>query len=408
MSSQLQDPRRSLRVVSLFSGIGGFELGFKEAGMEPVLFCESDPSARKVLSAAWPGVEISEDIRSLEALPDCEVITAGFPCQDLSQAGRKAGIAGDQSGLVEHLFRLLRGVRSSLKWVVVENVPYMLGLDRGHAMETLIERFEKLGYSWAYRVVDSRSFGIPQRRPRVLFVASPNGFPHAVLLGESARPIIDEKPAIIDLDAVYGFYWTEGWRGLGWVRNGVPPIKGGSGLGIPSPPALWVAATGELGKPSIHDAERLQGFPGGWTEPAMSLHRSRVGVRWRLIGNAVNVATAKWLGNRLACIAPRPLDIEHLEEFRAVPRWPGAAVGGNGVRLRLPLSPFPETMPMQHIGTFLEEPLTPLSQKAALGFLNRALSTPKLVYSPMFLNSLRAYCGLLESYVYTGKLKAAS
>jgi DNA (cytosine-5)-methyltransferase 1 len=399
--------RRVLRVASLFSGIGGFELGFRDSGMDPALFCDVDPHAKAVIGAEWPNVPFCDDVRDLEALPDVEVVTAGFPCQDLSQAGRKAGITGDRSGLVDHLFRLLETASPSLEWVVVENVPYMLGLDKGFAMRSLIDRFEALGYRWAYRVVDSRAFGIPQRRHRVLLVASKSGYPVHVLGGDADGGLVDQKPAIVDYDASYGFYWTEGNRGLGWVKNGVPPVKGGSGLGIPSPPAIWVPRTGQLGKPTIADAERLQGFPAGWTE-AVAAVGARVGARWKLVGNAVNVATARWLGTRLASPILSTVNYDPRDTFDAHKRWPNAAMGENGRRARLSLTPWPEMMPSTPISDFLTEPLVPLSQKAALGFLNRALTTPKLVYSDFFLDSVRAYCGLGASYDPPAPMKIAS
>lgn len=387
-----------MRIASLFSGIGGFELGFRDAGMTPALFCDVDPHAKAVITSAWPNVPFCGDIRELESLPEAEVVTAGFPCQDLSQAGRKAGISGERSGLVDHLFRLLETAPPTLRWVVVENVPYMLGLDKGSAMLSLIERFEALGYRWAYRIVDSRAFGIPQRRPRVLLVASKSCYPARALGGEAMGVPIDEKPAIVDELAAYGFYWTEGNRGLGWVKNGVPPIKGGSGLGIPSPPAVWVPSTGELGKPTIGDAERLQGFPAGWTEPVMANAGTRVGARWKLVGNAVNVATARWLGQRLIRTSLSAVHDNRHAPFDAHSRWPSAAAGERGSRTRLVLTPWPERKAAVPICDFLSEPLTPLSHRAALGFLNRALTTPKLVYSDSFLDFLRGYCGLEPGY----------
>lgn len=407
MSKVQRHGGNTLRVASLFSGIGGFELGFRDAGMTPSLFCDVDPHAKAVIASEWPDVPFCDDVRDLQVLPDVEIVTAGFPCQDLSQAGKKAGISGDRSGLVDHLFRLLKTASPSLRWVVVENVPYMLGLDKGSAMRSLIERFEALGYRWAYRVVDSRAFGIPQRRPRVLLVASKVAYPAHVLGGEAGRGQIDEKPAVIDYEASYGFYWTEGNRGLGWVKNGVPPIKGGSGLGIPSPPAIWLPLTGELGKPTIIDAERLQGFPGGWTEPVMAAG-ARVGARWKLVGNAVNVATARWLGHRLARPLLSAVEDSPSATFDADKRWPNAAMGERGSRAQLLLTPWPEANPPVPICNFLSEPLVPLSHKAALGFLNRALTTPKLVYSDVFLDSLRAYCGLEASYDPPARLKIAS
>src|SRR5882724_9280916 len=91
---------QSYKVASLFSGIGGLELGLAAAGHTTNLLCEIWDPARTVLSSRFPGVKLEDDVRTLRALPsDAECVTAGFPCTDLSQAGRTAGIRGDQSGL---------------------------------------------------------------------------------------------------------------------------------------------------------------------------------------------------------------------------------------------------------------------------------------------------------------------
>ena len=163
------------------------------------------------------------------------------------------------------MFRLLGQRR--VPWVVVENVRNMLSLDRGAAMEFLVSSFEALGYRWAYRLVDSRFTGVPQRRQRVILVATTIGDPRQVLLSDDLGEPASNR---LRLDAV-GFYWTEGRRGLGWAPDAVPTIKGGSSIGIPSPPAIW-NPTGSPGQrlvvPQVRDGERLQGFEHGWTAPA--------------------------------------------------------------------------------------------------------------------------------------------
>src|SRR5690606_34812896 len=122
---------------------------------------------------------------------------------------------------------------------------------------TIVSTLENLGYAWAYRVVDSRSFGIPQRRRRVFLLAALNHDPRAVILvDDSDEPEEPFDPA----GHACGFYWTEGARGLGWAVDAVPTLKGGSTLGIPSPPGVWHPTRGII-RPGIMDAERLQGFP---------------------------------------------------------------------------------------------------------------------------------------------------
>ncbi|MFG3703022.1 DNA cytosine methyltransferase, partial [Micromonospora sp. NPDC047620] len=158
-------------MVGLFAGIGGLELGLSAHGWRTELLCEIDPGARAVLSARFPEVETHADVTRLRGLPaGTELVAAGFPCQDLSQAGRTAGITGERSGLVDEVFRLVRRKRGP-RWLLIENVPFMLQLGRGQAMRHITAALEELGYTWAYRVVDARAFGLPQRRQRVLMLA---------------------------------------------------------------------------------------------------------------------------------------------------------------------------------------------------------------------------------------------
>lgn len=217
-----------MKMAGLFAGIGGIERGFHDAlgsRVETVLLCESWDAAQTVLSARFPGVPIHPDVRELRSLPaDLDVLAAGFPCTDLSQAGRTAGIGGSQSGLVEHVFEALRVTAASkgrTPWLLIENVPNMLVLDGGRAMAYLVEELERLGFRWAYRVVDSRFTGVPQRRRRVILVASATEDPRAVLFGQDVG-----VPDLAGLDeTIFGFYWTEGRGALGGRKTRSPPSK---------------------------------------------------------------------------------------------------------------------------------------------------------------------------------------
>lgn len=210
-----------MKVAGLFSGIGGLELPFKRQGAETALLCDVWDSSRQVLERRFPSSNIVGDVANIDALPArTSVVTAGFPCTDLSQAGRTAGISGRESGLVSHVFRLIRN--QPIEWLVLENVQNMLVLDGGHAMRYLVSELERIGFRWAYRLVDSRFSGIPQRRNRVLFVASKRNDPRQVLFADDAGHPDD---SFFRLTAV-GFYWTEGLRGLGWAPDAVPPPPG--------------------------------------------------------------------------------------------------------------------------------------------------------------------------------------
>jgi DNA (cytosine-5)-methyltransferase 1 len=358
-------------VVALFAGIGGIELGFHQSGgFQTEHFCEIDSAAQAVLKARFPGVPHTADVKDLRSIPEVDVLTAGFPCQDLSMAGTKVGIEGTRSSLVNELFRLLGGRGPKPRWVVVENVPYMLHLDRGRGMRLLTRELEALGFRWAYRVVDARATGLPQRRLRVVLVASRTEDPRHVLFADEAGPPATSKDEIgrVRQQWAYGFYWTEGKRGLGWAGDAVPTIKGGSSLGIPSPPAIWVPATGEIGTPDLRDLERLQGFPEDWTEPAEGVALKK-GARWRLVGNAVAVPVAEWLGSRLKAPGVTAAACKRLPRGA---RWPNAAYGEKGSVYVCDATAWPIEAPAAPLANFLNYPLRPLSARATRGFLSRA------------------------------------
>lgn len=359
--------KNGLRVVGLFAGIGGIEVGLQESGHKAELLCEIDDSARRVLDERIAGVPVHPDIATLDQLPPCDLLTAGFPCQDLSQAGRTAGIDGSQSGLVEHVFRLLDQANPAPTWLLLENVSFMLSLNRGRAMTWLVERLEERGFTWAYRVVDSRAFGLPQRRQRVLLLASQSQDPRPPLLAQSEEPDIP-----VEHEGVRGcgFYWTEGLRGLGWAVDAVPTLKGGSTIGIPSPPAIWIPGSGQLVTPDLRDAERLQGFPAEWTSPAKPATGTRHGDRWKLVGNAVSVPVARWLGDRLTAGTESYDDTKDPKPRGS--RWPRAAWGRAGMRREVETSMWPVKWSRPHLLDYLEFEPRPLSARATAGFLTRA------------------------------------
>jgi len=372
--------RRQFVTVGLFAGIGGIELGLDRAGHTTALFCENDATATAVLKARFPGIPVHPDIRDLAELPrGVSLLAGGFPCQDLSQAGMTAGITGSRSGLVGHVFRLLE--THPVPWVLLENVPFMLQLGKGKALEVIVREFERLGYRWAYRVVDSRAFGLPQRRERVYFLASLKGDPRDVLLADDTG---EKAPSAAD-GVARGFYWTEGVRGLGWAVNAVPTLKGGSSIGIPSAPAIWMP-DGTIVKPDIRDAERMQGFAPDWTKPAEAVLRK--GYRWKLVGNAVTVDVATWIGERLAV----PGDYAPLADapLRPGARWPRAAWNMGKGRHVATVSAYPVRKRPAQLHKFLKYSPEMLSVRGAAGFLSRT-RTSSLRFPPGLLDAVEAH-----------------
>jgi len=370
-------------VLALFAGVGGLELGLGHSGFHPRLFCEIEEGAQAVLRKRFPGVSLVADIKDIKSVPaGVRVITAGFPCQDLSSSGMKVGINGDRSFLVDEVFRLL-GTTDKLDWVLLENVKFMLHLNKGSAMTYITSKLRSLGYNWAYRVVNTEGFGLPQRRHRVYIVASKKHDPRGVLLVDDHA----KKPNNYDGDdgVPRGFYWTEGRYSTGMSYNGIPPLKAGSTIGIPSPPAI-LFPSGFAGTPDIRDAERLQGFRGNWTKPAESV--SRPSHRWKLIGNSVSVPVAKWIGGRLKS----PLDYidKGDEKLQGGEKWPHAAWCMGGEIRKSTASEWPIRKKFKGIDEFLKYPLKPLSVKASNGYLSRA-EKGNLAHPPNFIENLKGH-----------------
>jgi DNA (cytosine-5)-methyltransferase 1 len=369
-----------LSVVGLFAGIGGIEVGLHNAGHRTELLCEIDPAAQRVLRAHFPEIPLTADVRELQSIPDVGICAAGFPCQDLSQAGRTEGIRGTNSGLVAEVFRLVE--RAGPRWLLLENVPFMLQLDRGAAMRFLTHSLERLGFNWAYRVVDTRAFGLPQRRQRVIVLASRTRDPREVLFVGNEREHEWPDPS----NVACGFYWTEGVRGLGWAIDAIPTLKGGSTIGIPSPPAIRFP-DGLVATPDLRDAERFQGFEVGWTASAPS-NGQRKGHRWKLVGNAVSVPVAEWVGTRLR--DPGPYDGSQDEPLAPGAPWPKAAWGVAGETRRANLTTWPVRHEYQHLADFLRFDPTPLSERATSGFLRRTHES-SLNFPVGFLDEVEAH-----------------
>ena len=243
---------RKLRVLDLFSGIGGFSLGLERTGgFETVAFCEIEDFPRRVLAKHWPQVPCYDDVRTLTAdrlkadgIGRVDVITGGFPCQDLSLAGLQAGMGeGTRSGLWSEIARLTRELRPS--FVIVENVANLL---RGPAEQPggwfgrVLGDLAECGYDAEWENIPAVALGAPHRRERVWLVAYPNqdanfnrrlpqdGFSHAENIWQRDRRLgeLGASPSLCGRDTyarirrvVYGI---PGWaHRCGALGNSVVP-----------------------------------------------------------------------------------------------------------------------------------------------------------------------------------------
>ena len=163
-----------MKVLDLFSGIGGFSLGLERAGMETVAFCEFDEHAQKVLRKHWPDVPIYSDIRELDAKQfrgTVDVVTGGFPCQDLSSAGKQEGFSGDRSSLYTEMLRVISECMP--RYAIFENVSGLLTGDSGRWFGQFLYDLDKIGFDAEWHCIEAAYVGAPHRRDRVWIIAYP-------------------------------------------------------------------------------------------------------------------------------------------------------------------------------------------------------------------------------------------
>jgi len=168
-----------MKFGSLFAGVGGFDLGFEAAGMECCFQVEWDPHCQQVLAYHWPDVPRWSDVSDVKGaeLPPVDVITFGSPCQDLSVAGKRAGLDGGRSNLFFEATRIIKEMRDGTDGIfprvaVWENVPGAFSSNEGHDFGSVLDGLAEsgaLGIEWA--VLDARWFGVPQRRRRIFVIA---------------------------------------------------------------------------------------------------------------------------------------------------------------------------------------------------------------------------------------------
>lgn len=297
------------RVASLFSGIGGFDLGFERAGFEIAFQCELNDFCQRVLNAHWPAVPKARDIKELAGadIPTSDIWVAGFPCQDVSLArmGKRDGLRGKQSGLFHEFARLVGEARPST--FVLENVSGLLSSHGGRDFGVVLGTMAELGYSLGWRLLNSKHFGVPQSRSRVFVVGCDQDRegPAAVLFepecgervpaargADGAKPLspfqrrIDHAgPEGPVTKAIAYCLYAESARhtGTDWSRNYVS-----------------YPAEGAVRRLMPDECEGVMAFPPGWTAlPGLSDSEETDTARYHALGNAVTPPVIEWLANRV-------------------------------------------------------------------------------------------------------------
>lgn len=258
---------------SVFAGIGGFDLGLERAGWEGRWQIENDPFCNKILQKYWPKVKKYGDIKEIETkeLEAIDLICGGFPCQDLSVAGKRVGLVGERSNLFWEFMRLVIDLRPS--WLLIENVLGLLSSQEGRDMGTLLGNLGDNGYWWAYRVLDSQYFGVPQQRRRIFIVGHyGTPCPPEILFDDGRNRMGDGTktrclPALAerwgqraDFRHLFGYGFAPDGT---YIAEDIDPLRNGTLARIP---------------------RRMDGLDSQ---------------RMKALGNAVTVPVAEWIGKRI-------------------------------------------------------------------------------------------------------------
>ena len=328
-----------MRYISLFSGIEAASCAWQNLDMEPVAFCENDPYPASVLAYHYPDVPNLKDITKIDWSNyhgTADIVVGGSPCQSFSIAGKREGLHG-ASGLMYEYIRAVQEVRP--QWLLWENVPGALSSSRGEDFRCLLSALDALGYGLAWRVLDSRFFGVPQRRRRVYLVghlgdrrAAEVLFERKSLRGDTAsvRQSKQDATGTNDTSAqIADTYTLKVRQGTGNGGKGALVHKDMlSTLNASYKPVLFCRA-GNHAKAGCHkdmaatlsahaakeppfisltpprhltplECERLQGFPDGWTAvlgPSGKLLSDTR--RYKMLGNSMAVPVMRWIGSRI-------------------------------------------------------------------------------------------------------------
>lgn len=294
------------RLLSLFSGIGGFDLGLERAGMECAGQVEIDEKCQRVLARHWPDVPRIGDVRDVQGdeFGPVGLVCGGSPCQDLSVAGRGAGLVGRRSGLFYNFVRIADEKPGA--WVLFENVPGLLSIHRGRDFSEAL--FQLTGFrpsipkgGWrnggvcvgpkrtaCWRVLDAQYFGLAQRRKRVFIVCGP---------GDGRGPV----SVLFEPKSCSGDPQPKREKGT------VAPTLFASGAGTSHTASAGSEAdfcivesqTGLVRRLTPVECCRLQGFPDDHLRMPEGEKQLKETTRYRMLGNAVAVPVVEWIGRRI-------------------------------------------------------------------------------------------------------------
>lgn len=323
------DRDRKVRVASFFAGIGGFDLGFERANMSTVWQCEKKEFCQDILAKHWPHVPRVADIQEVRAndIPEAEIWAGGFPCQDVSLArmGPRSGLRGKQSGLFYDFAELIGARRPQV--VVLENVAALLSSHDGRDFAVILRTLADIGYGLAWRVLDSRHFGVPQSRSRVFIVGSlgdPVGA-GKILFEPECGDRDSEKSRSDGKKSVSPFAISVGNAEQGYVKKLAHCLYAESArhTGTDWSRNYVSYPEGRVRRLTPLETERLQGFPDDWTIPThgMANENTLDSARYHACGNAVSVSVAEWIGRRITdTMGEKLLDLQINSSRKVTPK----------------------------------------------------------------------------------------
>ncbi len=324
------------------SGIEAPSVAWETLGWTPRFFSEIEAFPRAVLAHRYPDVPCHGDFTTIQEgdYGSVDLVCAGTPCQDFSVAGLRKGLDGERGDLTIQFVSLL--VRLRPRWVVWENVPGILSIDRGWAFASFLDLLGKCGYGFAYRVLDAQHFGVPQRRRRVFVVgylgdwrpAAAVLFEPESLRGDSApRRETGQGVAAEPEDGVIGCLAANMGHGNQFAQSGqfvaksIParsqlaqnsrnelremPYSGALSAEPGMKQTAYVREAMSVRRFTPRECERLQGFDDDWTLVPYRGKPAADGPRYRAIGNSMAVPVVRWIGERIQMVTgiiknPRP------------------------------------------------------------------------------------------------------
>lgn len=292
--------KKQYKINSFFSGIGGFDIAFEKKGFATQMLCEINPFCNQILGRHWPNVQKFSDINEIDSkdIPNSDVWCGGFPCQDISVArgaSERLGLAGSRSGLFYRFAELIGNRQPEV--VVIENVAGLFNSNNGRDFGVILQTLSNLGYGIAWRLLNSRYFGVPQSRTRVYICCWKNNSTKAIKVmfdKEGApKPQNTRKDFITEANKVdefpkvpivsYCLAASSGRHtGTDWSRT-------------------YVVCENGVRRLSPLESERLQGFPDYWTTPNGNDNSDENvdTLRYTAIGNAVSVPVVEWVAEKI-------------------------------------------------------------------------------------------------------------